>query len=160
VAAYAGEWPVIDLDLHKSDEPLTVAQRLTADSPKLASPRIATMRDSLLRRGGFQERFAPSTIEHDLIGLLGRPPTAPSKRWVPTKLAREAMKGEHQSVAFGLAQIGQTPVVLYAMNWDFFAGSFGVVEFQMASHLTLRRNAPLVAIYCSSGVRQHVSFAS
>jgi acetyl-CoA carboxylase carboxyl transferase subunit beta len=48
------------------------------------------------------------------------------------------------------------------MDWDFFAGSFGTVageKFQMASELAVRRGVPLVAIYTSSGVRQHENYA-
>jgi acetyl-CoA carboxylase carboxyl transferase subunit beta len=53
-------------------------------------------------------------------------------------------------------------MVLFAMNWDFFAGSLGVVsgeKFQAAADLAISRKLPLLSVYASSGVRQHENFA-
>lgn len=160
-AASAGEWPVVELDLRKPEDEPTFAEQLAADVPKLATAAIRSVRDLLLAETGFQERYARSTIEHDLIGLLRRLPDG-SVETLGNKLAREAQKGKHESAAFGLAKIGASPVVLYAMDWDFFAGSFGAVsgeKFQMAADLAVRRDIPLVTIYSSSGVRQHENYA-
>jgi acetyl-CoA carboxylase carboxyl transferase subunit beta len=48
------------------------------------------------------------------------------------------------------------------MNWDFFAGSLGVVsgeKFQAAADLAISKKLPFVSVYASSGVRQHENFA-
>jgi acetyl-CoA carboxylase carboxyl transferase subunit beta len=48
------------------------------------------------------------------------------------------------------------------MNWDFFAGSLGVVSgetFQAAADLAISKKLPFVSVYVSSGVRQHENFA-
>lgn len=161
LAACAGEWPVVDLELRKPCEPPSFTEQLVGPTPKLTAPAIRAMRDSLLEAMDFKERYARSTIEHDLIGLLRRLPDGRIET-LGHKLANEAKKGKHESAAFGLASVGETPVVLYAMDWDFFAGSFGAVsgeKFQMAADLAIRRELPLVTIYTSSGVRQHENYA-
>jgi acetyl-CoA carboxylase carboxyl transferase subunit beta len=161
LAAYAGEWPAVDLDLRAPEAPPSVAEQLLAAAPKLSNPAIAAMRERLLAATSFSERYARSTIEHDLIGLLRHLPDG-TVETLSHKLAREQKKGKHESAAFGLAQVGAHPSVLYAMDWDFFAGSFGVVsgeKFQLAVDLAVRRHLPLVAVYTSSGVRQHENYA-
>src|SRR5665213_2253114 len=78
------------------------------------------------------------------------------------KLQRERGKGKTESSTYGLADFDGHPAVLYAMNWDFFAGSLGVVsgeKFQAAADLAIARKLPFVSVYASSGVRQHENFA-
>jgi len=61
-----------------------------------------------------------------------------------------------------MAEVAGRPVVLYAMNWDFFAGSLGVVsgeKFQAAADLAISKKLPFVSVYASSGVRQQENFA-
>ena len=77
-------------------------------------------------------------------------------------MQRERGKGKTESSTYGLADFDGHPVVLYAMNWDFFAGSLGVVsgeKFQAAADLAIARKLPFVSVYASSGVRQHENFA-
>ena len=67
-----------------------------------------------------------------------------------------------ESSTYGRPTSTDHPVVLYAMNWDFFAGSLGVVsgeKFQAAADLAISKKLPFVSVYASSGVRQHENFA-
>lgn len=80
----------------------------------------------------------------------------------PEKLSREKEKNGHTEAAVaGTAHIGKHPVALYGMNYDFFAGSLGVVEgnlFGRITRLATRRKIPLIGIYSSSGVRQQENY--
>jgi len=101
-------------------------------------------------------------IAKDLVGLIRRGHGGESDESYFDKLRRETKRGKSESSTYGLATIEGHPVVLYAMNWDFFAGSLGVVSgeaFQAASDLAVSKNLPLVSVYASSGVRQHENFA-
>jgi len=83
-------------------------------------------------------------------------------RVVLDKLRRETGRGKTESSTYGLANVAGHQVVLYAMNWDFFAGSLGVVSgeaFQAAADLAISKRLPFVSVYASSGVRQHENFA-
>ena len=117
---------------------------------------------------GFQElvHFKAShgrwRIGKDLVGLIRRGHGEERDESYPDKLRRETKRGKSESSTYGLAQVGGRPVVLYAMNWDFFAGSLGVVSgetFQAAADLAISKKLPFVSVYASSGVRQHENFA-
>jgi acetyl-CoA carboxylase carboxyl transferase subunit beta len=102
------------------------------------------------------------SIRKDLIGLIRRGSAGEKDESYLDKLRREAKRGKSESSTYGLATIGDHSVVLYAMNWDFFAGSLGVVSgeaFQAAADLAISKNLPFVSVYVSSGVRQHENFA-
>jgi len=101
-------------------------------------------------------------IAKDLIGLVRRGHGSEGDESYGDKLQRERGKGKTESSTYGLANFDGHPVVLYAMNWDFFAGSLGVVsgeKFQAAADLAIARKLPFVSVYASSGVRQHENFA-
>ena len=101
-------------------------------------------------------------IAKDLVGLVRRGHGGESDESYGDKLRRESRRGKSESSTYGLATIGGHPVVLYAMNWDFFAGSLGVVsgeKFQAASDLAVSKKLPFISVYASSGVRQHENFA-
>jgi acetyl-CoA carboxylase alpha subunit/acetyl-CoA carboxylase beta subunit len=101
-------------------------------------------------------------IAKDLVGLVRRGHAGEKDESYPDKLRREAGRGKTESSTYGLATIDGHPVVLYAMNWDFFAGSLGVVsgeKFQAAADLAVSKKLPFVSVYASSGVRQHENFA-
>jgi acetyl-CoA carboxylase carboxyl transferase subunit beta len=111
-------------------------------------------------------QFKPSkgtwSIGKDLIGLIRRGSAGEKDESYLDKLRRESKRGKSESSTFGMATIGGRPVVLYAMNWDFFAGSLGVVSgeaFQAAADLAVSKKVPFVSVYVSSGVRQHENFA-
>jgi len=111
-------------------------------------------------------KFKPSTqgwsIRKDLIGLIRRGNAGEKDESYLDKLRRESKRGKEESSTYGLATIGAHQVVLYAMNWDFFAGSLGVVSgeaFQAAADLAIAKKLPFVSVYVSSGVRQHENFA-
>ena len=110
--------------------------------------------------------FKPSherwRIAKDLVGLVRRGHGGESDESYLDKLRRETGRGKHESSTYGLAVVGGHHVVLYAMNWDFFAGSLGVVsgeKFQAAADLAISKKLPFVSVYASSGVRQHENFA-
>ncbi len=158
-AASVGEWS--DLDLRPAPPPPTIIEQLTAETPPMRGEAITRAHDELLWAMNFRERFAESRIESDLIGLVRRLPDGSLERY-NHKLAQEARKGKNESAAFGLGKIGEQDVVIYAMEWKFFAGSFGVVageKFQQAMDLAVRRKLPVVSIISSSGVRQQENTA-
>ncbi len=101
-------------------------------------------------------------IGKDLVGLIRRGQRGEVDESYPDKLRRETKRGKSESSTYGLATVDGHPVVLYAMNWDFFAGSLGVVsgeKFQAAADLAISKKLPFVSVYASSGVRQHENFA-
>jgi acyl-CoA carboxylase subunit beta len=101
-------------------------------------------------------------IAKDLVGLVRRGHAGERDESYSDKLRRETRGGKSESSTYGLANVAGRPVVLYAMNWDFFAGSLGVVsgeKFQAAADLAVAKKLPFVSVYASSGVRQHENFA-
>lgn len=158
-AARMGEWS--DLDLRPPLPVPTVVEQLTDGTAPMRGEAISRTHDELLRALNFKERFADSRVESDLIGLVRRLPDGSLERY-SAKLAKEAQKGKNESAAFGLGKVGDQDVVIYAMEWKFFAGSFGVVageKFQQAMDLATRRKLPVVNIISSSGVRQQENTA-
>jgi acetyl-CoA carboxylase carboxyl transferase subunit beta len=101
-------------------------------------------------------------IAKDLVGLVRRGHPGENDESYLDKLRRETRRGKSESSTYGTATFAGHPVVLYAMNWDFFAGSLGVVsgeKFQAAADLAISKKLPFVSVYASSGVRQHENFA-
>jgi acetyl-CoA carboxylase carboxyl transferase subunit beta len=101
-------------------------------------------------------------VAKDLVGLVRRGHGGESDESYFDKLRRETGRGKSESSTYGLAEVAGRPVVLYAMNWDFFAGSLGVVsgeKFQAAADLAISKKLPFVSVYASSGVRQQENFA-
>ena len=101
-------------------------------------------------------------IGKDLVGLIRRGRAGEGDESYGDKLSRETRRGKSESSTYGLATIEGRSIVLYAMNWDFFAGSLGVVSgetFQAAADLAVSKHLPFVSVYASSGVRQHENFA-
>jgi acetyl-CoA carboxylase carboxyl transferase subunit beta len=101
-------------------------------------------------------------IAKDLIGLVRRGHGDEHDESYSDKLRRETRKGKTESSNYGLATFEGRQVVMYSMNWDFFAGSLGVVSgetFQAAADLAISKRLPFISVYVSSGVRQHENFA-
>ncbi len=101
-------------------------------------------------------------IAKDIIGLVRRGHGDERSESYSDKLKHETRKGKSESSNYGLAMIAGRQVVLYSMNWDFFAGSLGVVSgetFQAAADLAISKKLPFISVYVSSGVRQHENFA-
>jgi acetyl-CoA carboxylase carboxyl transferase subunit beta len=110
----------------------------------------------------FKSSHGRWSIGKDLIGLIRRGASGEHDESYLDKLRRETGRGKSESSTYGLASFEGHPVVLYAMNWDFFAGSLGVVSgetFQAAADLAISKKLPFVSVYVSSGVRQHENFA-
>jgi acetyl-CoA carboxylase carboxyl transferase subunit beta len=86
----------------------------------------------------FKSSHGRWSIGKDLIGLIRRGGSGEHDESYLDKLRRETGRGKSESSTYGLATFDGHPVVLYAMNWDFFAGSLGVVSgetFQAAADL-------------------------
>ena len=101
-------------------------------------------------------------IARDLVGLVRRGHAGESDESYGDKLRRESRRGKTESSTYGLGTIGGHQVVIFAMNWDFFAGSLGVVsgeKFQAAADLAVSKRLAFISVYASSGVRQHENFA-
>jgi acetyl-CoA carboxylase carboxyl transferase subunit beta len=101
-------------------------------------------------------------IAKDLIGLVRRGHGDEHDESYSDKLRRETRKGKTESSNYGLATFEGRQVVMYSMNWDFFAGSLGVVSgetLQAAADLAISKRLPFISVYVSSGVRQHENFA-
>ena len=101
-------------------------------------------------------------IAKDLVGLIRHGSAGEKDESYLDKLRRETGRGKSESSTYGLATVSGNQVVLFAMNWDFFAGSLGVVsgeKFQAAADLAVSKKLPFVSVYASSGVRQHENFA-
>jgi len=131
----------------------------------LSNRRKVNSPKELLELQGLMQ-FKPShsswSIRKDLIGLIRRGNAGESDESYLDKLRRETKRGKSESSTYGIATVGGQQVVLYAMNWDFFAGSLGVVSgeaFQAAADLAISKKLPFVSVYVSSGVRQHENFA-
>jgi acetyl-CoA carboxylase carboxyl transferase subunit beta len=111
---------------------------------------------------GFKPSHGRWRIAKDLVGLVRRGHGGEKDESYLDKLRRETGRGKTESSTYGLANVAGHQVVLYAMNWDFFAGSLGVVSgeaFQAAADLAISKKLPFVSVYASSGVRQHENFA-
>src|SRR5664280_2522605 len=101
-------------------------------------------------------------IAKDLVGLIRHGSAGEKDESYLDKLRRETGRGKSESSTYGLATVSGNQVVLFAMNWDFFAGSLGVVsgeKFQAAADLAVSKKLPFVSVYVSSGVRQHENCA-
>lgn len=127
------------------------------DRPRIDIPvEIANIQEAV----DFEPKHGRWQIAKDIIGLVRH-----HKDGVETyrdKLLREERRGKNESATFGLATFGEQQAVLYAMNWDFFAGSLGVIageKFQAAADLAESKKLPFISIYASSGVRQHENVA-
>lgn len=147
-----GEGQPIGLALSSNEAPAHLRNRRRVDIPK----QLATFEELT----EFKSRHGRWRIAKDLIGLVRKSPG--EEESYGDKLRRERTKGKGESSSFGTARIGGRDVVIYAMNWDFFTGSLGVVSgerFLAAVDLAVAKRVPLIAVYASSGVRQHENFA-
>ena len=78
------------------------------------------------------------------------------------KLQREEKRGKTEAAAYGISEIDGKRFVTYAMHWDYWAGSLGVVageKFVLAAKLARDKNLPLVGMFSSAGVRQQENIA-
>lgn len=158
-ALYAGAG-VHDLSPKPSASNPASADILLRDRPEI-NPGIIIA--NIKAKTGFRELPASRSLQiaQDLIGLKRHLPGGVVETY-DDKLRREEQKGHKEAAAVGLARIGDKEVVLFAMHWDFMAGSLGVVageKFKQALELATKRKLPFVGIYSSSGIRQQENFA-
>jgi acetyl-CoA carboxylase carboxyl transferase subunit beta len=157
--------PDIDLEFFGEGQPIGLPVHAEELAPHLRNRRdvdIPQQLKSFQEQIGFKAHHGRWHIAKDLIGLVRREKGADSDESYSDKLHRERSRGKQESSTFGLASAGGQPFVLFAMNWDFFAGSLGVVSgerFLAGADLAISRELPFVAVYASSGVRQHENFA-
>lgn len=137
----------------------------TPVSPHLKNRRKVNSPSQLLKLQDLVH-YKPShgrwRIAKDLVGLVRRGSAGEGDESYLDKLRRESVRGKTESSTYGLATIDGRQIVLFAMNWDFFAGSLGVVsgeKFQAAADLAISKKLPFFSVYASSGVRQHENFA-
>lgn len=104
----------------------------------------------------FRERYGHMKVVDDMIGLQrvvgGKVET------YRDKLLRAESQGKVESARFGTGTIMGEKAVIFALDWDYFAGSLGEVageKFVRAAELAEREKMPLVSIGASSGVRQY-----
>lgn len=79
------------------------------------------------------------------------------------KYAREEKKGHEESASYGIAEIDGHKFVLYAMHWDYWAGTLGAVageKFVRATNLALKNKLPLFSILSSGGARVEEGMAA
>lgn len=111
---------------------------------------------------GFQEKDGKLRVLRDIIGLIRHLPGGQVETY-EDKLLKEEKKGQSEAASYGIARIKGREFVLFATHWDFFAGSAGVVvgeKLNKAAELATKKEAPLVCIYSSSGIRQQENFAA
>lgn len=104
----------------------------------------------------FSERFGRMKVVDDIVGL--RRIVGDKIETYRDKLNRAEQRGKHESARYGVGQIMGEKAVIYALDWDYFAGSLGEVageKFVRAAELAERDKLPLISIGASSGVRQH-----
>lgn len=105
---------------------------------------------------GLQERYGHMKIVDDVIGL--RRTVGDKVETYRDKLTRAESRGKTESARFGIGLVMGERAVIYAQNWDYFAGSLGEVageKFVLAAELAEHEKLPFVSIAASSGVRQH-----
>jgi acetyl-CoA carboxylase carboxyl transferase subunit beta len=112
---------------------LTVAQRLAIT----------------VDRGSWREMFAELAVGDPLGFVDSRP--------YPVRLEQaRKQSGRNDAVVVGLAAIGQRPVALGLMDFEFMGGSMGVVVGEKLARLfehALRRRIPVVVFSASGGAR-------
>jgi acetyl-CoA carboxylase carboxyl transferase subunit beta len=153
-ARFFGEGHPAGLPVFEAPEGAHLRNRKKVNSPS----QLLTLQEQL----NFKPIHVRWRIAKDLVGLIRRGHAGESDESYLDKLRRETGRGKSESSTYGLATIADRQVVLYAMNWDFFAGSLGVVsgeKFQAAADLAISKKLPFISVYASSGVRQHENFA-
>ena len=155
----------LDLDLLGEGHPMGLPTFAPPVSPHLRNRRKVnspSQLQTLQELVHFRASHGRWRIAKDLVGLIRRGGGGEGDESYSDKLRRESKRGKSESSTYGTATIDGHAAVVYAMNWDFFAGSLGVVSgeaFQAAVDLAISKSAPLVSVYASSGVRQHENFA-
>lgn len=155
----------LDLDLLGEGHPMGLPTFAPPVSPHLRNRRKVnspSQLQTLQELVHYRASHGRWRIAKDLVGLIRRGGGAEGDESYSDKLRRESKRGKSESSTYGTATVDGHPVVFYAMNWDFFAGSLGVVSgeaFQAAVDLAISKSQPLVSVYASSGVRQHENFA-
>lgn len=134
--------------------PLSELELLTATRPKL-NPVVAIK--SCLTEVKFEEYHSRLQVARDVIGVVRRLSHGNDESY-GGKLGKERERGgQLESARYGIAHILGEKAVVYAMNWDFFAGSLGEAageKFVRAAKLARTQHLPFVAMYASSGARQ------
>ncbi|HSW92629.1 MAG TPA: carboxyl transferase domain-containing protein [Patescibacteria group bacterium] len=135
-------------------EPPKAIDSLYAGRPALDP--VAAM-EEFMGAVDLRERFGHMKIVDDVIGL--RRTVGGTIETYRDKLMRaESRSDKTESARFGVGAVMGERAVIYAQNWDYFAGSLGEVageKFVLAAELAEHESLPFVSIAASSGVRQH-----
>lgn len=154
VTDWFGEFPPADvIELLRPTPPPRTIESLYQDRPALKPVDVMNEFTSAVN---LNERYGHMKIVDDVIGL---------KRVVDgkvetyrDKLLRAESRGKEESARLGIGTIMGERAVVFALDWDYFAGSLGEVageKFVRAAELAEHERVPFVSIGASSGVRQH-----
>ena len=130
----------------------------TIDSLYIGRPALnpVAVMDEFIGAIDLHERYGHMKIVDDVIGL--RRTVGDKVETYRDKLTRAEARGKTESARFGIGTIMGERAVVYALNWDYFAGSLGEVageKYVRAAELAEREKLPFISIGASSGVRQH-----
>jgi acetyl-CoA carboxylase beta subunit/acetyl-CoA carboxylase alpha subunit len=132
----------------------TELQIVTANRPKVDT--VAAI-NSFLYQTDFEEHHSKLQVVHDVIGVVRRISHGDDESYHGKLLKERKRGGQLESARYGTAHIMGEKAVVYAMNWDFFAGSLGEVageKFVRATKIARMQHLPFVALYASGGARQ------
>lgn len=127
-------------------------------------PKIdtASFMDEFRRATHFYELDEDLVVTEDPVGLKRILPDETEETYMQ-KMAQERKKGKNEAVSYGSGIIGKNRFVEVVFNWEFMAGSSGVVageKFIRASHLAQQENLPMIVMCASGGQRQQEGVAA
>ncbi|MBI2018745.1 hypothetical protein HYS96_03520 [Candidatus Daviesbacteria bacterium] len=79
------------------------------------------------------------------------------------KMAKERQKGRNEAVSYGIGTLGKNNFMGIIFNWEFMAGTSGVVageKFIRAKNLAIQANVPMIVVCASGGQRQQEGVAA
>ncbi len=115
------------------------------------------LRLSILFDGGNYRRLDLPSIADDPLNFRDR------KRYTERLRDMRGSTGEQDSVVVAMGQMGEYPVVVAALNFNFMAGSMGVAAgsaIVAAARQAVQQQAPLIVIPASGGARMQEGILS
>lgn len=144
-----------------------------ATSPALGErPKIDTIKfmQDFRKATRFKELGGDLVVIEDPVGLERILPDGTLETYMD-KMAKERKKGPNESISYGIGTIGKNKFVGLIFNWEFMAGSSGVVagkKFIEAMHLATQAASeeakndgiPMIVMCASGGQRQQEGVAA
>lgn len=134
-------------------EKVRTLDSLYAERPSLEPVQVM---QEFVDAADLHERYGHLKIIDDVIGL--RRLVDGKVETYRDKLLRAEKRGKQESARYGIGTIMGERAVIFALDWDYFAGSLGEVageKFVRAAQLAEQDKLPFISIGASSGVRQH-----